>query len=479
MKKSIMMLMAISLVFALVAPAMAETAVEFSGRYFVRGTWMDNGYFTDDSGAPNSGQTLDDHAMTWYDQELRMNVTFKPNENVSVFWRFDVADYTWGTENYYAGIANVDDFDLDRMWASIKTPYGVLDVGRMAGGQWGLDWGNYGTNGSDRIKFTTAIGDLALGAIIEKRIEADSNTALNAIDDDADFDVYHLFGVYKQETFETGLLLTYARDRRNQGANTTVYVPGFITAPTATVGQNAKVSETDYYNFNLYGIFNFGPFTLQGEVQHEWGDIDWYAIGAAGTDIDTWMWNIEGQYAAGPFSIALGIGWVEGQDEKDWAGIAAGTGGGEATAANAANGGIGNDFAPLFVMTDVDAALNSHNWVAGRNVAAQLGVEMIYMTASYAATETLSFGLNAGYARTEEDWHGGPAGVANYDDDYGWEVDLTMSWDAMDNVNYALAFAYVDTGDAYAQAHNNVPSGAAGSDGDDVWAMRHTLTINF
>jgi acid phosphatase class B len=38
MKKSIMMLMAISLAFALAAPAMAETAVEFSGRYFVRGT---------------------------------------------------------------------------------------------------------------------------------------------------------------------------------------------------------------------------------------------------------------------------------------------------------------------------------------------------------------------------------------------------------------------------------------------------------
>jgi hypothetical protein len=96
----------------------------------------------------------------------------------------------------------------------------------MAGGQWGLDFGNYGTNGSDRIKFTTAIGDLALGAIIEKRVDEDTPliTNINAIDDDADFDVYHLFGVYKQETFETGLLLSYGRDRRNLGGSDSLAV---------------------------------------------------------------------------------------------------------------------------------------------------------------------------------------------------------------------------------------------------------------
>jgi hypothetical protein len=101
MKKSIMMLMAISLAFALAAPAMAETAVEFSGRYFVRGTMLDNGYFSDDDGPAGTGQTLEDHRDDWYDQELRLNVTFKPNENVSVFWRFDIGDYNWGTQNYY------------------------------------------------------------------------------------------------------------------------------------------------------------------------------------------------------------------------------------------------------------------------------------------------------------------------------------------------------------------------------------------
>jgi hypothetical protein len=49
--------------------------------------------------------------------------------------------------------------------------------------------------------------------------------------------------------------------------------------------------------------------------------------------------------------------------------------------------------------------------------------------------------------------------VRDQDDDYGWEVDLTLSWDAMDNVNYALALAYMDAGDLYAQTVNAVNDG--------------------
>jgi hypothetical protein len=58
MKKTMMMLLAVSLVFALALPAMAETAVEFSGRYFVRGTMMDNAWMSDDS---NAQDTYEDH----------------------------------------------------------------------------------------------------------------------------------------------------------------------------------------------------------------------------------------------------------------------------------------------------------------------------------------------------------------------------------------------------------------------------------
>jgi hypothetical protein len=135
----------------------------------------------------------------------------------------------------------------------------------MAGGQWGLDFGNYGTNGSDRIKFTTAIGDLALGAIIEKRVETDTPQRLaniNAIDDDADFDVYHLFGVYKQETFETGLLLTYGRDRRNAGGSTPAVVPTG-TANTQVSGKSDRDRITSTSTSMVFSTSVRSPFRVK------------------------------------------------------------------------------------------------------------------------------------------------------------------------------------------------------------------------
>jgi len=476
MKKTMMMILAISLVFALAAPAMAETAVEFSGSYFVRGTFINSGYFSDDDGPAWSGESLDNHRDDWYDQEMRLNVTFRANENVAVFWRFDIGDFNWGgatEQNRFGRVGTGSDYQLDRLWASITTPYGKLDVGRMAGGQWGLAAFDYSNNGVDRIKFTTQVGDLILLGIIEKRLDGDMNEGSNAFDDDADQDVYYLAGVYKQETWEAGLLSGYARLRNNAGA--TVASVFFPTAGGGA-GQRANVTEIDQIVLIAYGIFNFGPFTIQGEVGHEDGKVDYAAANAKSSDIDTWYWNLEAQYSAGPFSASLGFIWVEGQDESEQGKTNLGQGG-DVTAANAGNSGIGNDFAPLLLMTNWDAAVNDNTTYP--TVATRAGMELWYMSASYAVTETLTFGLAAGYGEAEEDWDGGYFGTVDYDDSYGWEVDLTLSWDAMDNVNYSVGVAYFDAGDLYAQAHNGVNGNQLGSSGDEVWGMRHTLTISF
>jgi hypothetical protein len=55
--------------------------------------------------------------------------------------------------------------------------------------------------------------------------------------------------------------------------------------------------------------------------------------------------------------------------------------------------------------------VNSHNWTNGiagyvANRAAMAGMELWYMNASYAATETLTFGLAAGVGYGEEEWNG-------------------------------------------------------------------------
>jgi hypothetical protein len=431
-------------------------------------------YMSDDTVPTDPSQSYEDKTADWYDQELRMNVKFIANENVSVNMRMDIGDYNWGTTNQYANIGGtVDDFQLDRLWATIKTPYGILDVGRMAGGAWGLAFGDWATNGSDRIKFTTQVADLILIAIIEKRVESDL-LATRSIDDDQDLDVYYLAGVYKQETFETGLLYGYARDRRNSGAT---------FATTVATSDRRKTAEADQHVLNLYGIFNFGPFSIQGEVQHEMGTIDWENAAWSDTDIDTWMWNLEAGYSAGPFSLAAGFGWVEGQEDGDVPrGLGNSTrttfGGGEITAANMGNSGIGSDFAPLFIMTDVSGVVNNTtNWTTGLGArladrAVQSGMELWYLTASYQLMENLTLGFAAGYGEAEED-------QPLLGDEWGTEIDFTVSWDAMDNVNYTVALAWFDAGDLYAQELNGVNQGTAGSDGEDVWAMRHTLTINF
>jgi hypothetical protein len=136
MKKTMMILLAVSLVFALALPAMAETAVEFSGRYFVRGTVLDNMYMSDDdAGFVDPSQSYDDRKQDWYDQELRMNVKFIANENVSVNMRMDIGDYNWGTRNYFAGLGTAAAGDEEIRMATLTAKETPCHAGRKTGHQ--------------------------------------------------------------------------------------------------------------------------------------------------------------------------------------------------------------------------------------------------------------------------------------------------------------------------------------------------------
>jgi hypothetical protein len=209
MKKFWIALIALSVAFMLAVPAMA-TNVTFSGTYRVRGHWVGDADLSDEDNAMTNpiAQPRRNNDKAWYDMRFRMSTVFEVSERLSVHTRFDALDKVWGVTDLPAAPSD-DNIDIDRIWMSIKSDWGLWEIGRMNTGVWGTCLSSTPLNDDDRIKYTLPIGNFALIAIIEKEIENDVSMGYA----DADRDKYQLAGVYSAENWTTGLLWQFDRQR--------------------------------------------------------------------------------------------------------------------------------------------------------------------------------------------------------------------------------------------------------------------------
>jgi hypothetical protein len=380
------------MVFAM--PAAAATELKLGGYYMVQGRIQDNPTLDED----------DDDGGAHY----RMRFRFQPAMIVSDALRFDMKmDIFDGTSfgNQSAKAKSTDLNDIDRLWMTIKLPFGKIAAGRMAGGAWGLTFGDDNED-YDRVRFDTKIGKVSTGVILQKNAEADWGSKGEGTD--ADTDTYYVYGLYGADFGKIGLLGAYV----NGKSTTTV----------------------DYTKYALlpYMDLKFGNFGLRGELIWANGERDPDSATGATTDIEELAWNLEGDVSFGAFKVTAGYAWVQGEDTDPLT----------VTESNAVYGGIGDDWDMFVVMMDVDQLINGHAYGSF-----PAGVKLAYGWFDWQARKDLSFSVGVGMAEAESvDMY--PAGT---DDKIGTEYGFHAKWDIMKNLSLGLNFGYFDTGDFYKQ----------------------------
>ena len=443
MKKITVLALAACMAFAVAVPAMA-VEVDFSGYYRVRGFM-------------NSNISLDDRAEeseAYYDNRFRLQTVFKATDAVSVTTRFDALDDdVWGDTNNLEGDKNEANIDWDRVYMTIMSDVGMFMIGHQQAGVWGLDFFDDDYN-DDRIKYTGKTGDVYFGAIIQKTSEVDSESAWAADgESDADTDVYYLFGGIKQEGMEAGLLATYARD---------------TTTDAMTVTKQALLP---------YGKFTAGPLSVRGEIVYEFGDMD-FDGSTPDTDIDALSYALEGSFSLDMARLYLGWVSVSGQEDGD-----------DMTMGNMTYGGLGDDFNPLAILTDdlggkmlnskarlsnimqVDAGLLPPTALSSADMVALCGVNLLYAGADVAVNDKLTVAGIIGYAMANED---DILTGTTIDDVYGTEIDVTVTYQIMDNLEYEATLAYLMTEDLLAATKGVGPNNA-----DDNFGIMHQIKASF
>lgn len=421
MKKLLLIGVALFAVVMFITPVSA-TELKLGGYYRIEGRIQGNPQLDEDLNAGG------DH---W-----RMRFRFQPAFIVSDALRFDMKfDLFDGTSFGADGPkakSVVGRLDIDRLWMTITVPFGKFAGGRMAGGEWGLTFGNDGED-YDRVRFDTTFGDFTTGVILQKNIEADWGSATQA---DADSDTYYLYGNYKAGFGSIGLLGAY------------------------TIAKNVVTQETTKYNLLPYFDLRFGMVGVRGELIWGSGEVEFDAPGATDIDISELAWNLEADVTFGPFTILGGYAWVQGdEDAAD----------DEIQETNLQYGGIGDDWDLLVVMMDVDQLINGHALAApGTSIMGASGVELAYVEFQWKATREWKFWATVGYAQAQELGQF-PAGT---DDEIGWEYDVNAQWQVMKNLKALFRFGYFKTGEFWENAVGitNI---------DDTYTAYHQWTLSF
>ncbi len=568
MKKVLLVAALVGLAMLIALPASALEA-KFSGELRMQGFSHDNVNLVDDSST-----------ASYYRSRFRLKSTFEITERISVTAQFDALDKYWGKSddvNPDGSFVEPDDnIDWDTAYATIKTDFGGILVGRQWNTQWGLGIGD-STGPVDRILYLLPIENFTFVAYAQKYNENDEHSNYS----DADNDKYVALLKYQGENIELGYLQAFYnfkqfpamrdmidyRDRVQAykatgaaaqtgqvtyDATRAAYLNALNSNPTFTgtinalfgrtsinqadmdqavyapytggvpasvgqainaglmgVGQPAMpavynsymASRTNYANAaaaaarglayanyarayiaDPYFIAKFGGFTLKGELQYGWGEVDFDGL-AQDLDVEVLQYLVEAGYAAGPVSFRAGYWFMSGDNDitddkhesmayiepnKDLDIAFLLTGDNDhytSDLTDSLGGGIGN------------FAGNSQNPLAANPYAGALalsGAKMLYLGFDYKPMDTLTLGLS--WANAKADKPPGPMiygpGEPNWDDDVGNEYDFKVVWKPWENLEYKFIAAYLEAGDFWKQGN---PSAKI----DDLTTFYNALTISF
>jgi len=428
MKKLLVILFALGLVFAFTAPVMA-TDVSFDGSYRIRG-WMDS----------NAPLVENDVPSAYYDQRMRVGVTFQVAEGLKIYTRGDIMDGDWGGGLLRGNTANNIQFDLT--YVTFMTAIGQFRAGMMSDGTWGLGFGNLETF-EGKIDYTTKVGNWILNAHFIKHDEGDKGHAVA----DRDYDSYRLATIYMDEALTAGIVYVYGTDANDpNGLNTALAMEPWIKATVHLVAPYFKATLGDLY--------------IEGEAGWAQGEIPLSAAqrGALGFTDDV---EIEGlraylmaKYNLGSAYVGAFGAYVQGDDPNTTNKIE-----------NFLNSG--GDWDPMLILFN-DTCPTALGTVGGTGTSMTNGT--IYQVFAGTAIDKLSLKASLSMAKANE--NGGTVAAPYISKDYGTEFDLEAAYKIYDNLTYSAGFGYLWAGDYYKGA-------VAATTVDNTYLLMNKLQVNF
>jgi len=446
MKRFLIGLLAVGLIAAFSVPALAAD-VKISGEYWVAGYMESN----------RAMVSSDERSQKYYGTFFRMNPVIQVAEGLKLVTRFEGLKRVAGlnavgseTANGARDVANEQSIAMKRAYISAKIPTGILDVGYMAGGRWGLEAFDYEQD-VFRIKYTGFFGPITILALTEKGQENSLNagtTNVVAYSDGTDYNKYAVAGIYKWSGGEAGYLQYYLVDNRSEGLAANPYKRTFYLG-------------VPYFRATI------GAFYVEGEADYYWGKMyDYVNPGTQNVDFSSISWWLKAKYTMGPAYVGLMAATYAGDDPTT-----ADKYEGNPTNAAGAGQGYSYDTPVLVLWNDWTSIWSGQPY--GTNTASNIGtggmpnnVKMYQVFAGFKPMTKLA--LDAAFTFMSADQK--PTGYV--DDKIGNEFDIKAAYKLYDNLEYMIAFGYLWTGDYF--------KGAATTNtvGDD-WLLMHKLTLTF
>jgi len=424
MKRFWLVLLSLGLVMAFSASAFAVD-VKVSGSYFVAGAYLDK-IKLDEETAANAGQST-----AFYFQRLRVGTELIVSPGLSLITRFDAMERVWGasrTSGTAAGdamqansagtVSENENIAFDYAYVKYVAPIGTFQVGAQPGGTYGHVFAN-SEEPRYRIKYiSNDYSGFKWTATIEKNRENDYYINDNSTTTDEDTDTYYLTGDYKTKNWAVGLLYGYQIDNSNRTA--------------------VDPYKAQKHIFNPYATAVIGPVAVRAEAKYEIGERDYESatpdkdINSFGAWIDA-VGTFGPVYVGGTFAYAQGD--VDANDDK---------------VRNTVNGGM--DWSPTLIMWNEDRARwvgNISSTAVGTNDAfnATFGNAFLYqLRVGMKPVDKLDVCFAVSYAERDK-------APANFDDELGWEFDLTGTYKITNNLSYMLGAGYLITGDYFKGAN--------------------------
>ena len=421
MKKLLVILFALGLVFSFTAPVMA-TDVSFTGEYRIRG-WYDS-----------NSQLLKNDAVSsaFYDQRFRLQGVFQVAEGLSVTVRGDAMEGTWGDGGRLApDPRSPGNIMFDYAYATFMTGIGQVKAGYMADGAWGTTFGDsWATVGT--IQFQTKLGeDIAFLLKTTKVTEGDKGF----VESDRDDDGYVAALVYLGEGINGGLLYKYYR----------------LSNMAAGLGYNSGAAHALIPYVNA----TFGDLYVEAELAWADGEAKDHAFAplVKNTDLEGLAYYMMAKYNLGSAYVGGLFAYVQGDDPTTpW------------TSENA-RGMInsGTDWDPMLILFN-----DNYPTTVGTGPATGMAMDngSIYQVFAGTAIDKLSLKASLAMAKADEPL------FAGQDDSYGTELDVTAAYRIYDNLTYTVGFGYLWAGDYYkgTSALNKI---------DNTYLSMNRLQVNF
>ena len=497
MKKALAMALGAMLVAGAAAPAFAASQIDFKGSYAVTfdNVWNSN-FASQKDNADND---------SYFADRLTLDFTFNATDEVAVYWRVrGPRDVRWGTSPADAG-GNRNGLVSHFIYGEVKQDWGTISVGRLAHTfvdigladlghsltyvdgdglfgygspfDWdtpkdGIRWANRWDNGFQLVAQYNRWATSHDGR--------DIATPIN----DAEYenvDIFILEPAYLWDGGGATLALMYARDHVQDLAKLAGKNP---TIPASKL----QVPALKAYYINPAVSHNFGDFTVNFEGKAGWGkinDIDpsYRVLGITNLPaVDEikakgYAFYLDFDYNYGPGNVTLAGWWASGTkveelEADNYKGLV----------------GMGGAFAPFIVAygdgygwgnaTNAIAAAEELNngGVNGIGLDGPANHWAIAITGAHAFTDdvTLLYGLcylslNK-VSDTKYDSTGNPVADTKGEKNIGFETDLGLKVQLLDNLSFTTNLGYLFAGNALKDENG---------DKENAYAWYNTLTFSF